>query len=89
MHTVRFSAVAMIVISGAMALAAQAPAGQRGGAPAGPPMTLTISGWSDGGTIPVKFSQAAAGVAVGEGTSPAMTWANAPGGDAVVLSSHA
>jgi hypothetical protein len=68
----------MIVVSGAIALSAQAPGGQRGGAPAGPPMTLTISGWSDGGMIPVKFSQAAPGVATGEGTSPAMTWANAP-----------
>ena len=80
MHAVRFGVVAMIVISGAIALAAQAPAGQRGGAPAGPPMTLTISGWSDGGMIPVKFSQAAAGAAPGEGTSPAMTWANTPAG---------
>jgi Raf kinase inhibitor-like YbhB/YbcL family protein len=80
MQAVRFGVVAMIVISGAIALAAQAPAGQRGGAPAGPAMTLTISGWSDGGMIPVKFSQAAEGAAPGEGTSPAMTWANAPAG---------
>ena len=80
MHAVRFGVVTMMVISGAIALAAQAPAGQRGGAPAGPPMTLTISGWSDGGMIPVKFSQAAEGAAPGEGTSPAMTWASAPAG---------
>src|SRR3977135_3642867 len=58
----------------------------RGGAPAGgaPPapkaMTLAIPGFPDGGQIPVKFSQAAPGVAAGEGTSPAMTWANAPAG---------
>lgn len=55
----------------------------RGGQPAGrgtpaPTMTLTIPGFPDGGQIPVKFSQAAPGVAVGEGTSPAMQWANAP-----------
>ena len=43
-------------------------------------MTLTISGFPDGGQIPVKFSQADPGVAAGEGTSPAMNWANAPAG---------
>ena len=41
-------------------------------------MTLTVPGFPDGGQIPVKFSQAAPGVAPGEGTSPAMSWANAP-----------
>jgi len=41
---------------------------------------LTIPGFSDGGRIPVKFSQAAPGAAVGEGTSPAMSWANVPAG---------
>ena len=41
---------------------------------------MTISGFPDGGQIPVKFSQAAPGVAAGEGTSPAMNWANAPAG---------
>jgi Raf kinase inhibitor-like YbhB/YbcL family protein len=43
-------------------------------------MTLTIQGFPDGGQIPVKFSQAAPGVAAGEGTSPAMSWANVPAG---------
>src|SRR5271169_6899655 len=54
----------------------------RGGQPAGArqAMTLTISGFPDGGQIPVKFSQAAPGVAAGEGTSPAMSWANVPPG---------
>jgi Raf kinase inhibitor-like YbhB/YbcL family protein len=42
------------------------------------PMTLTIPAFPDGGQLPVKYSQAAPGVATGEGTSPAMTWANAP-----------
>src|SRR5260370_17768729 len=51
-----------------------------GAAPAPPAMTLTIPGFPDGGQIPVKFSQAAPGVAVGEGTSPAMSWANLPAG---------
>src|ERR1039457_2557895 len=39
-------------------------------------MTLAIPGFPDGSQIPVKFSQAAPGVAVGEGTSPAINWAN-------------
>src|SRR5690348_272392 len=43
-------------------------------------MTMTVSGFPDGGQIPVKFSQAAPGAAPGEGTSPAMHWANAPAG---------
>ena len=43
-------------------------------------MTLAIPGFPDGGHIPVNFSQAAPGVAPGEGTSPAMSWANAPAG---------
>ena len=48
----------------------------RGNAPAAAApraMILAIPGFSDGGQIPVKFSQAAPGVAPGEGTSPAMT----------------
>jgi len=52
--------------------------GGRGAAPA--PMTLTVSGFPDGGQIPVKYSQAAPGIAVGEGTSPALAWANVPAG---------
>lgn len=53
----------------------------RGAAPAAPPaMTLTIPGFADGSHIPVKFTQAAPGVPVGEGTSPAIQWANAPAG---------
>jgi Raf kinase inhibitor-like YbhB/YbcL family protein len=69
-----------------VALSAQTPGqrgagGQRaGGAPAAPAMTLTVSGFNDGAQIPVKFSQAAEGVAPGEGTSPAISWANVPAG---------
>ncbi len=69
---------AMIVVSMTFLLSAQ-NAG-RGAAPAPPAMILTIPGFPDGGQIPVKFSQAAPGVAVGEGTSPAMSWANVPAG---------
>jgi Raf kinase inhibitor-like YbhB/YbcL family protein len=55
-------------------------AGQRAGGPAAPAMTLTVSGFPDGGQIPVRFSQAAEGAAPGEGTSPALSWANVPAG---------
>jgi Raf kinase inhibitor-like YbhB/YbcL family protein len=55
--------------------------GQRaGGAPAGPVMTMTVAGFADGGMVPVKYSQAAEGVAPGEGTSPEIKWMNAPAG---------
>jgi len=61
-------------------IAAQPPAGQRGAAPAAPAMTLTVAGFPDGGDVPVKFSQAAPGVATGEGLSPAISWTNVPAG---------
>jgi Raf kinase inhibitor-like YbhB/YbcL family protein len=51
-----------------------------GTAAAPPAMTLSIPGFPDGGHIPVKFSQAAPGVAPGEGMSPAMSWTNVPSG---------
>ena len=66
--------------------------GRGGAAPAAaaaPPMTLTIPGFPDGGQIPVKFSQAAPGAAPGEGTSPAISWANVPmGTQSFVLHMH-
>jgi hypothetical protein len=72
--------VSTIAVLAAMPMAAQQPGGQRGGAPAAPAMTLTVSGFPDGGDVPVKFSQAAPGVATGEGLSPAISWANVPAG---------
>jgi len=80
--------VSMIVALIAMPLAAQ-DRGQRGGAPPAPAMTLTVAGFSDGSDIPVKYSQAAPGAAPGEGTSPAITWANVPAGtQSFVLNMH-
>jgi Raf kinase inhibitor-like YbhB/YbcL family protein len=72
--------VSIFVLLVAIPMAAQAPGGQRGGAPAGPALTLTVAGFPDGGEIPVKFSQAAPGAAPGEGTSPALNWTNVPAG---------
>src|SRR5262249_15807684 len=80
--------VSMIAALIAMPLAAQ-DRGQRGGAPAAPAMTMTIGAFPDGTDIPVKYSQAAPGAAPGEGTSPAITWANVPAGtQSVVLNTH-
>jgi Raf kinase inhibitor-like YbhB/YbcL family protein len=95
MRAARYFGVPAFILLGVVA-AAQPPAGQaagqrgqRGGAPAGPAMTLTVSGFPDGGQIPVKFSQAAEGVAPGEGLSPAISWSNVPAGtQSFVLNMH-
>jgi Raf kinase inhibitor-like YbhB/YbcL family protein len=77
--------LAAVVVIGAVAVSAQ----QRGGAPAAPPMTMTVAGFADGGQIPVKYSQAAPGVAPGEGLSPAISWSNVPSGtQSFVLNMH-
>ena len=80
------------VAAASLALALTTPllAQQRGAAPApAAPMTMTVAGFADGGTIPVKFTQAAPGVATGEGLSPAITWANVPAGtQSFVLNMH-
>ena len=71
--------VGVIAVVGAVAVAAQERGGgQRAGGPAGPAMTMIVAGFADGGPFPVRFSQAAEGAAPGEGTSPALTWSNAP-----------
>lgn len=71
--------IGVIGVVGAVAVAAQERGGgQRAGGPAGPAMTMTVAGFADGGQFPVRFSQAAEGAAPGEGTSPAITWSNAP-----------
>jgi len=85
-----FVALAVTTAGLGIPATAQQGGGQRGGAPpAGPPMTLAIPAFPDGSQIPVKFSQAAEGAAPGEGTSPAISWANAPAGaQSFVLHMH-
>jgi len=81
--------MSIVFLLGVVAVAAQQRGGQRAGAPAAPPMTMTVAGFSDGGQIPVKFSQAAEGAAPGEGTSPAISWSNVPAGaQSFVLNMH-
>src|SRR3979411_629957 len=81
--------VSIIILRIAMPIAAQERGGKRGRATAGRAMTLTIPAFPDGAQIPVKFSQAAEGAAPGEGTSPAMSWANPPAGtQSFVLNMH-
>jgi Raf kinase inhibitor-like YbhB/YbcL family protein len=91
MRLLRRVGVVLILMVVALSLAAQdrgGRGGQRGergaaggAAPAGPaPMTMSIAGFPDGAQVPVKFSQAAEGAAPGEGTSPAINWANPPAG---------
>jgi len=85
------SAISILIPVLALPAAAQerGAGGQRAGASPAPPMTMTIAGFSDGGQIPVKFSQAAEGAAPGEGTSPAITWTNVPVGTvSFVLNMH-
>src|ERR1700730_9796421 len=69
-----------LVVSSMTLLAAIPMAAQQRGAPAAPAMILTVEGFPDGGDVPVKYSQAAPGVATGEGLSPAISWTNVPAG---------
>jgi Raf kinase inhibitor-like YbhB/YbcL family protein len=60
------------------------PPGGRGGGRGGvQTMTLASTAWSDGGQIPVKYSQA------GDQVSPPLAWSNVPDGTAsFVLLAH-
>src|SRR4051794_27837848 len=89
MRLISLTAMMLVPTVASIAQNAGGPQSGRGAAPAAPAMTLTIPGYPDGGNIPVKFSQAAPGVPVGEGTSPAMQWANTPAGtQSFVLHMH-
>jgi Raf kinase inhibitor-like YbhB/YbcL family protein len=83
------SATALVLMMGVATLTAQGPGAPRAGGPAAPAMTMTLTGFPDGGQIPVRFSQAAEGAAPGEGTSPAVSWSNVPPGtQSFVLHMH-
>lgn len=69
--------LARVMFAMALVCAVAGSAAAQGGRA---PMTLSSSGFQDGGTIPVRFSQAAEGAAPGEGTSPPLTWTNVPEG---------
>lgn len=66
------------LLSASLAFAQAPAAGGAGGGGGAAMFTLSTTAFADGGVIPVRFSQAAPGAAPGEGTSPALTWANAP-----------
>jgi Raf kinase inhibitor-like YbhB/YbcL family protein len=76
MRTGTWCVVSSMTLLAAMPMAAE----QRGAAPAAPAMILTVEGFPDGGDVPVKYSQAAPGVATGEGLSPAIRWTSVPPG---------
>ena len=76
MRTRMWFVVSSITLLAAIPMATQ----QRGAAPAAPAMILTVEGFPDGGDVPVKYSQAAPGVATGEGLSPAISWTSVPAG---------
>ena len=71
--------IAMVCVAvGLAAVSAQTPAqppaqGQRGGAPAGPGLTLTTSAFADGSEIPGRFTQS-----VPTPVSPKLEWTNVP-----------
>jgi len=70
-----------ITLSMTLLLSAQGGQPKGGPAPASSVMTLNHFGiFPTAARSPFKFSQAAPGVAAGEGTSPGMNWANAPAG---------
>jgi Raf kinase inhibitor-like YbhB/YbcL family protein len=74
MRALRCSLILVATLAVAMPLVAQGGGGGR------PGLTLSTTAFPDGGTIPLRFTQAGEGVAPGEGTSPALTWTNVPEG---------
>src|SRR5436309_15409100 len=94
------SFVTLLALIAAAPLAAQAggrggaaqPAaggGGRGGPPA-PPFMIQTRAWVDGGTIPLRYSQATTEeVGKGNGVSPQLSWINPPAGTvSFVLNMH-
>lgn len=70
---VRSLSSAILMLALPLTITAQTPGGGQK-PPARPPLTLTTTAFPDGGTIPVKYTQA------GEQVSPALNWTNVPPG---------
>ena len=89
MHGQRRWMVSALAVLVALPAAAQQRGSGAAPAPAPPALVMTIPAFPDGGLFPVRFSQAAEGVATGEGTSPAINWTNVPPGtQSFVLNMH-
>lgn len=85
------SVLALALFGAVAPLAAQAPAGTAAQQPPRPPFTLRSRAFADGGTIPVKYTQAAEDRDAngGLGVSPQLGWINPPPGTvSYVLNFH-
>lgn len=71
---------AFMLSAAALSMAVAPVIAQEQQQPRPPAMVLSIPGFETGTDIPVQFSQAAEGAEPGEGTSPEMTWTDAPEG---------
>jgi Raf kinase inhibitor-like YbhB/YbcL family protein len=84
MRFLQVLSVFIMLFATAVTVGAQAPEGQRGGAPqaGGPPrkpMVMTLTAFADGSDIPAKYTQA------GDETSPGITWTDTPAGTVTFL----
>lgn len=84
------SVLSIALIAAAAPLAAQAPAATAAQQPPRPPFTLQTRAFTDGGAIPLKYTQAdPAGANGGLGVSPQFSWINPPPGTvSYVLNFH-
>src|SRR5688500_15893021 len=82
---------ALLALASASAATAQAPAGGAQQQPPRPPFMIQTRAWVDGGTIPLKYTQAAEDRQAngGLGVSPQLGWINPPPGtQSFVLHMH-
>lgn len=73
--------LALVLLGAAAPLAAQAPAGGAQQQPPRPPFMIQTRAFVDGGTVPLKYTQASTdSVGKGIGVSPQLGWINPPPG---------